>query len=88
MKKQWLKLWFNPFERIAGFRALLWGYRVNFNAPVFPFSMALPRFTTFRSGSQPGMVVLCRGTYHGMVDSCHLVLSGRITVFPFPNPLD
>lgn len=26
MKKQWLKLWFNPFEHIAGFRALLWGF--------------------------------------------------------------
>ena len=86
MKKQWLKLWFNPFERIAGFRALLWGFIGLIISTLLSFLSQW--FTTFRSGSQPGMVVLCRGTSHGMVDSCHLVLSGRITVFPFPNPLD
>lgn len=51
MKKQWMSFLINPFERIAGFQALGWG----FQGWLFP-----PSFVIFRDGIIMDYCILAR----------------------------
>lgn len=87
MNKQHLYGLINPFERIAGWEALLWGLGRNggIDNPFLLFRLALSRVATFWSGSESGLVVLCSGTLCRLDDSGCYVLFGRIAAFPFPH---
>ena len=84
MNKQHLYGLINPFERIAGLKALL-GWNGGIDSSFFLFRLALSRVAAFWSGSESGVVVLCGGAPCRLADSGCYVLFGRIAAFPFTH---
>lgn len=86
MNKQHLYGLINPFERIAGLKALLWGLvGMVVSTALSLFRLALSRVAAFWSGSESGVVVLCGGAPCRLADSGCYVLFGRIAAFPFTH---
>lgn len=84
MNKQHLYGLINPFERIAGLEALLWGLAgMGVSTALSYIRLALSRVATFWSGSESGLVVLCGRAPCRLADSGCYVLSGRTVAFPF-----
>ena len=75
----------NPFLKIAGIQALLWGIAgiiISIAMSIIaPGPDPLSRTTAFRSGLEQCMVVLCRRTYNYMVNSFHIILCSRQVTF-------
>lgn len=86
MNKQHLYGLINPFERIAGLKALLWGLAG------IVVSTALSYYSGWHYHGllhlvrlESGVVVLCGGTPCRLADSGCYVLFGRIAAFPFTH---
>ena len=88
MNKQHLYGLINPFERIAGLKALGTGWNGGIDSSFLLFRLALSRVAAFWSGSESGVVVLCGGTPCRLADSGCYVLLGRIAAFPFTHTDD
>lgn len=87
MNKQHLYGLINPFERIAGWEALLWGLAgmVVSTALSYYSGWHYHGLLHFGPAPNPALVVLCSGTLCRLDDSGCYVLFGRIAAFPFPH---
>ena len=81
--KNKVKLIVNPFIRIAGGQALIWGF-----LGLIVSTLSLSWFASFWTGPQSGLVVLFGGASDCVADSCTALLFGRSFSVSFPYSCD
>ena len=87
--KNKVKLIVNPFIRIAGGQALIWGFLgLIVSTLLLDIGLSLSWFASFWTGPQSGLVVLSGGTSDCVADSCTALLSGRSFSVSFPHSCD